>query len=148
MFAAEDSKPAIIFMCEFSNKCTFGSEAIIDCCFTDQPDMRIIINISCQSVSVTYDRYNISFLGSGRMIAAMGRNPPPPPLLPSSSSFLVRHTPVKILSTAKKKYPSKRCVICYRNGRRVESRVECRQCLARPALCVNPCFYIYHAVIK
>lgn len=58
-----------------------------------------------------------------------------------------RHFPKAIPSTDKKKAPTKRCIVCYSNkidmnSTRKESRYYCKECDV--ALCVQPCFEIYH----
>lgn len=44
--------------------------------------------------------------------------------------------------TNKKNFPTKRCVICTKNGRRKETRYCCQFCDV--ALCVTPCFRLFH----
>jgi len=41
-----------------------------------------------------------------------------------------------------KKQPTRRCVVCWANGRRKESSHWCSNC--EKALCVVPCFKVYH----
>ena len=56
----------------------------------------------------------------------------------------VEHVPIQIPSTTKKKYTTKRCLICLSNGKRRESRYQCSSCVDSPALCRNICFSEYH----
>lgn len=55
------------------------------------------------------------------------------------------HVPSKIPPTEKKQIPTKRCRICTKNNRRRETRYYCGDCEGKPALCVSPCFGMYHA---
>ena len=45
-----------------------------------------------------------------------------------------------------KKAPTKQCVVCYARGRRRESSYICKTCESKPALCVVPCFEIFHTL--
>jgi len=47
--------------------------------------------------------------------------------------------------TACKKSPCTKCVVCNKHGRRKETRYICVTCLAKPALCVVPCFQEFHS---
>lgn len=77
-------------------------------------------------------------------ILGKGRNPGPKPGRPRVLALADdNHKPEAIPPTTKK-YPSKRCVLCYKSGKRTETRLECRQCVHRPALCAHPCFAMYH----
>ena len=55
------------------------------------------------------------------------------------------HFPTSIPPTKKKKFPTKQCRVCTKSGIRRESRYICGACNLRPALCVDPCFRIYHS---
>lgn len=46
--------------------------------------------------------------------------------------------------TSTKSTAMKRCVVCYKQRRQKETRYQCETCMAKPALCVVPCFKIYH----
>jgi len=69
------------------------------------------------------------------------------------------HWPVPIPPTPKKACPTRACVVCkkhagpsvtgrhWRKGmsrKRTESRFMCRGCDSKPALCIAPCFELYH----
>jgi len=67
------------------------------------------------------------------------------------------HWPVNIPPTEKKSQPRRECVVCrakrpktgkrWQKGEpsfRVETKYECEGCPDRPALCVSPCFKLYH----
>jgi len=43
--------------------------------------------------------------------------------------------------------PTKACVLCTKNGRRRESRYLCETCDSTPALCITPCFKIFHTKV-
>lgn len=58
------------------------------------------------------------------------------------------HYPAYVPPTEKRKFPVKRCVVCYKNGRRRSSRYYCPDCTANPGLCVSPCFRIHHENMK
>lgn len=60
---------------------------------------------------------------------------------PRPSRLIERHFPDLIPPTTKQK-PRKRCVVCYENGKRKESRYWCNECKA--GLCPAPCFKTYH----
>ena len=53
------------------------------------------------------------------------------------------HTPSRIPANENKKYPTRRCKGCRRNGIRRESRYYCKDCIDFPALCKD-CFRDYH----
>ncbi|KAJ8965446.1 hypothetical protein NQ314_004136 [Rhamnusium bicolor] len=61
-----------------------------------------------------------------------------------------RHFPEYIPETEKKVNPTRQCGVCSRmrdaRGKKIrrESRYWCPQC--EVALCVTPCFHIYHTV--
>ena len=51
----------------------------------------------------------------------------------------------KLPPTQKKKTnPTKSCRICTKSKARKESRYFCKKCKDNPALCVDPCFRVYH----
>lgn len=52
------------------------------------------------------------------------------------------HYPSFIPPTEKKQNPCRRCVVCYKNGERRETRYTCTDC--NVALCAAPCFQRYH----
>jgi len=60
---------------------------------------------------------------------------------PKPSRLLGRCFPELVPGTSKKK-PTRRCVVCWANGRRKESSYWCSNC--EKALCVVPCFKVYH----
>ena len=55
-----------------------------------------------------------------------------------------RHCPTLIPATQNKEKPQKRCIVCYKNNVRRESRYHCEQCVTNPWLCATPCFLRYH----
>lgn len=67
-----------------------------------------------------------------------------PSKIPKLSRYVERHFPDTIPPTTKAK-PTKRCVVCWKNGTRKESRVWCVDC--EVGLCPAPCFKIYHTVV-
>lgn len=54
-----------------------------------------------------------------------------------------KHFASRIPPTGKKKYASRRCVVCKNKGLRKEVRIMCAACGEVP-LCFEPCFEIYH----
>lgn len=42
----------------------------------------------------------------------------------------------------------KRCIMCYKNNLRRETRYHCDQCISNPGLCAAPCFMRYHTHIN
>jgi len=60
---------------------------------------------------------------------------------PKPPRLLVRCFPDMVPGTSKKK-PTRRCVVCWANGKRKESSYWCSNC--EKALCVVPCFQVYH----
>ena len=59
-----------------------------------------------------------------------------------------RHFPTLIPATQNKEKPQKRCIVCYKNNVRRESRYHCEQCVTNPGLCAAPCFLRYHTLIN
>ena len=55
-----------------------------------------------------------------------------------------RHFMQPIPPTQQKDKPQKRCRVCYKNGKRKETRYHCPCCPSKPGLCYFPCFEIYH----
>ena len=49
-----------------------------------------------------------------------------------------------IPATSSKRNCTRKCVVCNRQGRRKETRYMCETCNSKPALCVVPCFKIFH----
>ena len=66
--------------------------------------------------------------------------PPNPHLKPQASFHHLSTTP----PTEKKKNASRTCKHCSKNQKRQESRYECLFCPNKPALCVDPCFCLFH----
>ena len=54
------------------------------------------------------------------------------------------HTSMRFPPTEKKKYPTRRCVVCKKNGYRCDTRYHCQVC--NVAVCKSPCFKEYHSV--
>ncbi|XP_068082602.1 piggyBac transposable element-derived protein 4-like [Anabrus simplex] len=57
-----------------------------------------------------------------------------------------RHFLQRISPTASKARPQKRCVVCYKQGKRKESVYWCPDC--ETFLCVEECFKIYHTKLN
>ena len=55
-----------------------------------------------------------------------------------------RHFPVNISEVVGKRSSGRKCKVCTSQGRRKESSFLCGQCPSKPALCVSPCFQVYH----
>lgn len=55
-----------------------------------------------------------------------------------------RHFPVAIPTQPGKTKAMRKCVVCNSRGVRKETRYMCHTCLSTPALCVTPCFEIFH----
>ena len=63
---------------------------------------------------------------------------------PTSISIPNFHYPAAISENQQKKKPTRRCRHCTTNKIRRELRYQCGHCADRPALCVDPCFRLYH----
>ena len=48
----------------------------------------------------------------------------------------------------KKEKPQKRCQICHKEGRKKETRYQCKHCPTNPDLCPAPCFKKFHSKWK
>jgi len=56
-----------------------------------------------------------------------------------------QHYPQKCpIRNQNNKSPTKRSVVCYKNGFQRESRYMCKNCPGNPGLCVDPCFEEHH----
>jgi len=55
-----------------------------------------------------------------------------------------RHFCGRIPATGKKAWPQKRCVVCYKKGKRKDSSFWCCEC--KVGLCVTPCFMMFHTL--
>lgn len=55
-----------------------------------------------------------------------------------------RHFCGRIPATGKKAWPQKRCVVCYKKGKRKDSSYWCSEC--KVGLCVTPCFMMFHTL--
>ena len=64
--------------------------------------------------------------------------------VPTTSQQTGFHYLEQLLSTEKKKWPTKPCRVCSKEKRR-ETRYFCPVCDVKPALCVNDCFKKYHS---
>lgn len=62
-------------------------------------------------------------------------------------SKFVGHIPARLPPTPKKQVPQKRCRVCFRNGKRKETKIYCPKCPGNPGLHAEPCFEIYHEMI-
>jgi len=40
----------------------------------------------------------------------------------------------------------RKCVVCRQQGKRKETRYQCETCMSQPALCVSPCYKVYHTM--
>ena len=58
--------------------------------------------------------------------------------------LLGKHFPSPIPPTTKKEHPTRVCVVSSKSSLRRESRYQCRHCMHKPALCIEPCFEKYH----
>ena len=70
--------------------------------------------------------------------------------IPADSEFdrlKWRHFLSAIPPRKSKEKPQKRCIVCYKNKVRKESRYHCKNCQDHPGLCPAPCFMIYHTQI-
>jgi len=80
--------------------------------------------------------------------AAATGNARPVPFFRHKSSDMSRltgqHYPDVLSSTPGKTAAMRRCVVCHKQGRRKETRYFCETCIAKPALCITPCFKVYH----
>ncbi|KAI6647743.1 hypothetical protein LOD99_8584 [Oopsacas minuta] len=56
------------------------------------------------------------------------------------------HFPRSISPRVKKKFPTKPCRVCKQNRIKRESRYCCDSCEEQPALCVDPCFRLFHTL--
>ena len=54
------------------------------------------------------------------------------------------HYLITIPDGEKKKKPTRRCKQCWKQEIRKESRYACGYCDNNPAMCVDPCFRLYH----
>lgn len=61
-----------------------------------------------------------------------------------SSRLNGRHFPSLYEATGKNR--SRRCVVCAKNDKRLESRYQCQECDV--GLCVFPCFKTYHTELN
>jgi len=64
--------------------------------------------------------------------------------LSDTSRLSGQHYMDRLQPTQTKADPTKRCVVCFKAGRRRETRYFCETCLSQPALCVVPCFKTFH----
>ena len=55
-----------------------------------------------------------------------------------------RHVLELIPQSEKKENQQKRCQICHKEGRRKETRYQCKSCPTHPGLCPSPCFEKFH----
>jgi len=60
--------------------------------------------------------------------------------------LLERHFPERIPLTEKKARSTKRCVVCYKNNRRMETAFWCPKCEA--ALCIEECYKEFHTKLN
>lgn len=67
------------------------------------------------------------------------------PLIRHVSSATKSHFPSKFQPRGKNAHPTKRCRVCYSNGRIKKTTVYCETCPGKPGLCMTPCFANYHS---
>ena len=65
-----------------------------------------------------------------------------PSLEQSPLRLTARHFPEEIPPTSCNSKPQRRCHVCYTNKQRKQTHFMCKEC--DKALCVSPCFKIYH----
>ena len=61
--------------------------------------------------------------------------------------LLGKHFAVFIPLCPRKERPTRKCVVCWKHGVRCESCYQRKQCMQKPALCVDPCFEKYHTTV-
>ena len=66
------------------------------------------------------------------------------PLVRCVSSPSNSHFPSKFPPRGNNAHPTKRCRVCYSNGRIKKTTVFCDTCPGKPGLCMTPCFGSYH----
>ena len=81
-------------------------------------------------------------------IACFDKNSVPPDPRAECDRLKGRHFQTLIPATQNKENPQKRCIVCYKNNVRRESRYHCEQCVTNPGLCAAPCFLRYHILIN
>ena len=67
-----------------------------------------------------------------------------PKYLTPAAEFHYLHPMPEGYQGMKKKRPSKNCTFCSTPGNRHETRYVCGFCRNQPALCIHPCFVLYH----
>ena len=85
-----------------------------------------------QSFLMSCVRIFLSETGAGRQ-----------PLIRNVSSNST-HFPSKFPPRGNNVHPTKRCRVCYSNGRIKKTTVYCETCPGNPGLCMTPCFEMYH----
>ena len=53
------------------------------------------------------------------------------------------HYPQTFPDSEKKKKPTRHCGQCWKKEIRKESQYVCGDCVDQPALCIDPCFWLY-----
>jgi len=118
-----------------------------------QKMLRYLLDVVCLNAFIIYKKKGGSIsrldflLTLAESLSSMGGVVEPatrgrPSKSPKPSRLLGRCFPDMVPGTSKKK-PTRRCVVCWANGKSTESSYWCSNC--EKALCVVPCFKVYHA---
>ena len=110
-----------------------------------------LIDVVCLNAFIIYKKKGESIsrldflLTLAKSLSSMGGMVEPvtrgcPSKSPKPSRLLGRCFPDMVPGTSKK--PTRRCVVCWANGKTKESSYWCFNC--EKALCVVPCFQVYH----
>ena len=78
-------------------------------------------------------------------------SPAPAPQLPRTEDvarLTERHFLSHVPQTGGKRTTTRKCKVCTKSGTRKETAFCCKQCPSHPALCVIPCFEVYHTQKK
>ena len=105
--------------------------------------MEILLSIAYYMYSKDTTRPTAKNMKGFRVSIVTNLIGPPPPYrhLKPQASF---HHLSTIPPTEKKKNAARACKHCYKNQKRRETRYECLFCPHKPALCVDPCFRLFH----
>lgn len=78
------------------------------------------------------------------VISKLINNHRPNVITPPQSKKQVLHVISQVPRNEKNRLIRKRCVICSKNKKRVETIYFCKECPEMPGLCLEPCYKIYH----
>jgi len=117
-----------------------------------QKMFRYLLNVVCLNTFIIYKKMGGSIsrldflLTLAESLSSMGGVVEPatrgrPSKSPKPSRLLGHCFPDMVPGTSKKK-PTRRCVVCWANGKRKEPSYWCSNC--EKALCLVPCFQVYH----